>query len=200
MQQSLRPMLSAVVFFLSAAVAAAAPATPAPAMMSLAGTITSVNAGTLVLDMGGNKSTVAVTPDTLVLSRQAATYADIKPGEAMGVAAKKEADGSLTATSINIFSPELWKVAQKGQWPMTTGEIMTNAVVTDAMVSAMNAGTISLVYQDVSAKIAVPATADIHRLVTVPESDLKPGMRVSVRATTSNGTLAASSVSFDVAG
>jgi len=47
----------------------------------------------------------ADTDDTLIIGRTNATLASILPGEALGVAADRGSDGSLTATAINIFLP-----------------------------------------------------------------------------------------------
>ena len=202
MPRSLPPILSA--FFISLAVTAtvfAAPATPAPVSQSLTGSIVSVSSSGLVLDVGGNQVQVVPAQGALILGRHAATFADIKPGDAMGVAATKGADGSLTATSINIFSASLWKMAQKGQWLMSNGQTMTNAVVTTSMVVQAQGGTVSLSYQEVSAKISVPPTADIHRLVDGALTDLKPGMKITVRGSPdANGGFTATSLTFDVEG
>ena len=166
------------------------------------GVIVSVDSSSITLALAdGKKQSVALSKDTLVLKRESAALADITTGEALGVAAKKGEDGSLTATSINIFSPELWKVVRKGQFPMQSGEVMTNAVV-DNLTAAMVMGrTLFMKYEGLSAVISVPPEADIHRLLTVAESDLKPGLTVSVRGTAgAKGALAASTVSFDTSG
>jgi hypothetical protein len=174
-----------------------------PAMQTtMQGFIVSVDSTSIMLSLAdGKKQSVALSKDTLVLKREPAALADISAGEALGVAAKKGADGSLTATSINIFSPELWKVVRKGRFPMQSGEVMTNAVV-DNLTAAMVMGrTLFMKYESLSAVISVPPEADIHRILTVTESDLKPGLTVSVRGTIgSKGTLAASTVSFDTPG
>ncbi|HYM90328.1 MAG TPA: DUF5666 domain-containing protein, partial [bacterium] len=143
---------------------------------------------------------VKVGPDTLILTRRAATLGTIKPGDALGVAAKRGADGSLTAISINIFSPELWGRARKGQFPMASGDVMTNAVVTQ-YVDRVEGRMLYMEYGDVTAVISVPATTEIHRLTTIGLGDLKPGMRVTVRGLVNpDGAITASTIIVDQPG
>ncbi len=165
------------------------------------GAITAVDPGSITLiTAGGHPETVDLTKDTLVLERQPASLADITAGEALGVAAKKGADGSLTATSINIFSPELWNEVKKGQFSMESGEVMTNAVVDNLTVDMVMGRTLFMKYGDVTAAITVPPQTDIHRILTVRGADLKPGLTVSVRQNDEKGTLSAATVSFDKPG
>src|SRR5208282_1539265 len=116
------------------------------------------------------------------LKRVPATIDSIKPGEALGVATTSGADGSLTATVINIFTPELWRLpgTRKGQFPWPHGQLMTNEEV-DRVVDKVDGRTIYLKYQMLSAAILVPAGADIRRMVPLRLSDLKVGLKVSVR-------------------
>lgn len=201
MKRSLRPAFSAryILFtFLMNAPVAFLGAQAAP-QTSVQGVIAFVDAGGITLSLSdGHTEAVVLNKDTLVLSRVKAALGDIKPGDALGVAAKKDADGSLTATSINIFSPELWKVVRKGQWPMESGEIMTNAVVVNLKAAMVMGQTLFMKYEDGTATIAVPAGADIHRLLTLTAAGLKPGLKVSVRGVAgAAGSLTAATVSFD---
>jgi hypothetical protein len=186
---------------ITVAAAGAVTALAAPDQPTLTeGTIAAVNGSGFTITVGGGEKTVQVTSETLILSRQAATLASIKVGDPMGVAAKRETDGTLTAVSISIFSPELWDRARKGQWPMESGDIMTNAVVFQT-VERVQGRTIYLKYNEGAAAINVPSAAAIRRLVTIRLADLKPGMHVMVRGTGNpDGTIKASSVSFDGTG
>ena len=103
---------------------------------SLDGKIVTVGGNTMEIDLAdGSRKKVSIPADTLILARQAVTLRDIGPGDALGVAARRGSDGSLLATRINIFSPELWQRVRKGQFPMQSGQIMTNAVVTQTGTS-----------------------------------------------------------------
>ena len=193
--RSLFLVIVATVVWGSAMSVAAAPAGPA-AMVD--GTIVAVNgSGLRLAPAAGGEEVVEVGSDSLILARQAATLGYITPGAALGVAAKREADGSLTAISINIFSPELWNRATKGQFPMQSGDVMTNAVVMQ-YADRVEGRTLYMKYKDGSAAINVPAATQIHRLVTLRLRDLKPGMRISVRGTgNSDGSIKASTIVLD---
>ena len=186
---------SVVVLFLAAAAVGgfAQAAGPAP----ISGTIVSVDGSSLRLSLADKtQKTVVLQGSTLILERDTATVDQISAGDAMGVAARRSGM-DLIATSINIFSKEMWDVVRKGQWPMTTGEVMTNAKATD-YAQGMNGHTLTMKYNDVNATITVPDGIPIHRLVSMKPADLKVGLQIVVRGTDgADGKLTAGSVSFD---
>ena len=158
----------------------------------------SVNDGSVTIaSSDGSRKVAKIQPDTLILRRETTTLGAIKPGDALAVTATKGAEGSLTAVSINIFSPQLWSRVRKGQWMMETGNIMTNALVTQ-VVERVDGRTLYMKLDQGTGMISVPTAAEIHRLTTVRPGDLKPGMRVTVRGVAdSDGTIKASSITFD---
>jgi hypothetical protein len=174
---------------------------PAPlsAAAPIEGMITSIEGSTLVLsEKSGEVARILILPDTLILGREDATLESIKPGEALGVAAIRGKDDSLTATVINVFSDELWQRVRKGQWPMASGQIMTNAQV-QRVVQKVEGRTIYLKYEMVDAAIIVPPNAEIHRSVTRQLADLKVGAKVSVRlAAGDDGSKRAALISMDL--
>ena len=187
----------ALAAFLAGGVATAAAQAAGPKPLS--GTVVSVTGSTLRLALADKSiKDVALQESTIILERDVAAVSDIKPGDALGVAARR--DGmNLIATSINIFAPQMWANPQmrKGQWPMATGETMTNAEVTD-YVQGMSGHTLTMKYHDVDATITVPDGIPIHRLVSVKPDALAAGMAISVRlASVADGTLKAASISFD---
>jgi hypothetical protein len=146
----------------------------------------------------GSLETVSLLPSTLVLARQATTLDSVKAHDALGVAARREGDGSLTATSINIFPPALWDRVRKGQFPMQSGDLMTNALVTDYALG-VSGHVLRMRYEEVVATINVPDGVPINRILTERSTDLKPGMHVLVRGTMNgSGSLEAGSVSFEL--
>jgi len=173
-------------------------AAPAGQVSILDGTISAVRGnGVTIASPGAGDKVVQVDGDTLILNRQPAVRGEIKPGDALGVAAKRGTDGSLTAISINIFSPELWSRATKGQFPMASGDVMTNAVVAQ-YVERVEGHTLYMKLDQGNAPISVPAATEIHRLVTAHLGDLKPGMRATVRGNGNpDGTIKASSITFE---
>ncbi len=80
---------------------------------------------------------------------------------------------------------------------METGNIMTNAVVTD-YVSRVSGRAISLAITGGTPTIAVAPGAEVHRLVLITPHDLRAGMRVTVRGSTNaDGSVKASSVTVE---
>jgi hypothetical protein len=169
--------------------------------VNIAGSIGAINGSTIfVTGDDGAATTVALQKDTLILGRKPSTLDSIRPGEAMGVTSAKADDGSLTATIINVFSPELWQKVRKGQWQMDSGLYMTNAQV-DRLSAGVKGRTLYMKYQMLTAAIAVPESAEVHRMVSMRLADLKPGMKVSVRGVAgSDGAVAASIISFELPG
>jgi hypothetical protein len=173
----------------------------ANAQASVSGVIASISGGTLfVTQSGGAATSVAVGKDTLILGRKSDTLDSIKPGEAMGVTSAQAADGSQTATAINVFPPELWQRVRKGQWKMDNGLYMTNAQV-ERSSAGVQGRVLYMKYEMLTAAITVPNSAEIKRSVALGLADLKPGMSVMVRGVAgADGLLAASLVSFDLKG
>ena len=165
---------------------------------SIDGKVSALSGTTLTLTLAdGSLKTVNLLSDTFVLAREASTLEAIKPNDALGIAARRESDGSLTANSINIFSPELWNRVRKGQFPMQSGGIMTNALVADN-AAGVQGRVLRLKYEDLSTTINVPEGVRVTRLVTERLADLKEGMHVIIRGTMSaEGSLSAGSITID---
>lgn len=201
MPMKYRPTRTAIVFLaVTMLLAGSAVAVLAQAQdVTIDGKVSAMDGMKLTLMMSdGATRIISLKPDTLVLARQPATLEDIKPMEAMGVAARRESDGTLTANNINIFSPELWNRVRKGQWPMQTGDMMTNALVTD-YVLGVQGRVLRMRYHDLVATINVPPGARVNRLITERAADLKVGMPVIIRGTmNAGGSLAVGSVIFDL--
>ncbi len=187
-------MLAATVLLASAMAAGAAPGDQVTVADS---TIAAVNGSNVTIaSPDGSQKVAKVQPDTLILSRETGTLGAIKPGDALAVTAKRGADGSLTAVSIIILSPELWSRARKGQWAMESGDVMTNAVVAQT-VERVEGRTLYMKLDQGTGVISVPTATEIHRLTPVQLGDLKPGMRVRVRGVADpDGTIKASSITF----
>ena len=167
---------------------------------TVAGTISAINGNTIFVTTGDNQvKTVTIDQKSLILGRSKATLASIQPGEALGVAAIRATDGSLSATAINIFTPELWQQVRKGQFPMANGQVMTNAPV-EKVGAEMKNRVLYLKYQMLSAAITVPDAAEIHRMVGQKLGALKTGLKISARGTDkADGSLTAASINFDLA-
>jgi hypothetical protein len=169
----------------------------APAGVSVNGTVAAIDGVNITLTLADAKQeVVTLRASTLVLERQVASFDQIKAGDAMGIAARVSG-GKLIATSINIFAPEMWEVVRKGQFPMASGETMTNALATD-VVTSVEGNVLTMKVGDATSAITVPAGVPIHKLVALKASDLTVGLHVTARGTSNaDGSLTAATVSFD---
>jgi hypothetical protein len=189
------PVIAAAVMLVVPMAAGAAPGDQVTVTDSTIAAVTGSNITIAAPD--GNQRVAKVQPDTLILSRETGTLGAIKSGDALAVTAKRGVDGSLTAVSINIISPELWSRVPKGQWTMESGNIMTNAMVAQT-VERVEGRTLYMKLDQGTGAISVPTATEIHRLTPVRLGDLKPGMRVTVRGVADpDGTIKASSITFD---
>ncbi len=173
-------------------------AAPVPAGQA-EGTITAVDTGAVTIaTRSGSQVRIVVTGNTQVIQRKLVKLEDIKPNDFVGVTARREADGSLTAISINIFPPEFRGRVRAAQFVMNTGNVMTNATVFQN-VRRIEGRTLYLTLADGTAVIAVPRDAEVFRLTVIKSSDLKHGMRVVVRGETgSDGSLIAATINVEV--
>ena len=187
-------LVSFIFLLMAAAVGGFAQAIPAP----VNGTIASIDGNTIMLTLADNtQKTVVLQPRSLILERETSSLDDVVSGVPLGVTSRR--DGmKLVALSINIFSPGMWAAnPRKTEFVMTTGNMMTNALVT-SFSQGMNGHTLTIKYPKGAATITVPDGTPIYRFVSVKQSALAPGMHISVRPTADSGaTLKASSISFD---
>jgi len=173
----------------------------APASTRAEGTIASVGGSSVVITTGsGGHIQINASPDTHIISRRPAQLTDIGPGQFVAVTAKKETNGMLSAVSINILPSSLRGKIREGQWPMETGDIMTNAVITRD-VARVSGHMLYLTYKDGTAMINVPMMATVHRMTLITIGDLKPGMHASAYGTqNAGGSIAASFIIADASG
>jgi hypothetical protein len=139
-----------------------------------------------VLTPDGQELIVTMPPDVLVLRSAATDAADIHPGDRIGVDAKRQADGGLSSVAINIFSAALWNRVTKGQFPMASGDVMTNATV-DKTVTKLDGGMITLKQGGETMRIQLTKDVQVHRLVDASTADLQPGMQLFIRGTPNSG-------------
>lgn len=186
---------TSITFFLLVTVLGGSAQAAAPAPLS--GTIVSVSGSAVTLALAdGTQKTVMLQGSTLILERDTAELNQIRPGDPLAVTSHRSGP-DLVASNINIFSREVWDVVRKGQWAMATGDMMTNAKVSE-LAQGVNGRTLTMTYEEGTSTIMVPDGIPIHRLLTVKPTALVAGMKVVVRGTAGpDGTLTAGSVSFD---
>ncbi|HLY24485.1 MAG TPA: DUF5666 domain-containing protein [bacterium] len=178
-----------------AAIAGGALSAAAQSTTTVEGTIANATptSATIATKMGS--TTVVLTNQTRVIRRLPATLADVKVGTFLAITASKAADGTLTAVSMTIL--DAMPSARKGQWPMESGNIMTNMNVT-SIVEGKSGRTLKLSYQDQNTSIVVPAGTPIRRILLGKVADLKAGEHVTVRGDNDGyGVITASSVTIE---
>ena len=167
----------------------------APADVTSEGLISAVGGGVMAIAVsGGGVASVKISAATFISRREKVTLEAIKPGDHVGVDAKRAPDGMLVAVAIHIFAPERKGRIRDGQFPMNSGDTMTNAEVMEYAVK-VEGRTLFLKYRDGATAIEVPLTTDVERERMLRLSDLRPGMRVVVRGLANpDGSIVAASI------
>lgn len=163
------------------------------------GTVETLNGQTLTVMLpDGSTVSFILAPDLKIVANARRTLADIRPGEFVGSAGIKQADGKLYAQEIHIF-PEDMRGTAEGQRPMgpSPARNMTNATVsavasphdrsmTNATVTgvsgASGSGVLKLKYKGGEAVTIVRPGTPIVAFVPGDRSLLKPGAAVAVLA------------------
>lgn len=154
--------------------------------------IASVGPDLVVVTVSAGRKQVRMTATTRVENWVPTRLADIKAGDMVGVTARKEMNGSLSAVEIHIF-PTGQQIRAR-QFPMANDTIMTNAAVT-TVVSAVSGRSITLSYDGKPVKINVPASTDIRRVTAGTREGLKEGRRITAFGTANaDGSLTARTV------
>ena len=150
-----------------------------PQTMRIRGTVEKVDGNTVVVKATGGKDvTLTLTANAAIVGVVKASLADIKPGSFVGSAAMPQADGSQKALEVHIFA-ESQRGTGEGHRPYSTpGSTMTNGTVGD-MVTATDAGTLTVKYKEGEKKIVVPPNVPIVRYEIGDRSELKPGVHVT---------------------
>ena len=93
-----------------------------------------------------------------------ASLADIKNDSFLGIAGVPQADGSIMAFSVHIFTPAQRGVVpdRHGPWDARPGSTMTNAYV-ESMVTAKDGETLMVKYKGGEKKIVVTPQTDDRR-------------------------------------
>ena len=199
---------------------AVAAAQPAPKRVK--GTIDAFDpvARTLSVTSGKKAFSVTLQPSLRVITNQRRRLADIKPGDFIGAAALKGADGKLHAQQVNVFPQELRGMGE-GQYPMgdaASNRIMTNATVAEVVSVAANSGTLKVGYRGAgtapdgscsgravasagcqgTAEIVVAPGIPVIALMLGDESLLVPGAAVSlIVSTAQDGSLVATRLTVE---
>jgi hypothetical protein len=117
---------------------------------------------------------------------QAATVADVKPNDYIGVGAMPQPDGSQKAIQVTIFA-ESQRGTGEGSRPWDRpgstmdrpGSTMTNGAAENIVASA-NGQVVTVKYKGGEQKILIGPDATIRKYVPGTKDELKPGAHVSV--------------------
>jgi hypothetical protein len=146
------------------------------------GTITAFDGKMLsVTSRDGKVVNVEIGEKTPIVATRPLKLAEIKPGDGVGLGAKKQPDGTFIALQVQRFPAERG-IPNEGHrsWDLPEST-MTNAMVA-AVVQAAAGHELTLQYKGGSQKVLVPETAAIFTSVPADRSHLVPGETVFITA------------------
>jgi hypothetical protein len=161
------------------------------------GTITGLEGNVLSVKTREGKDVKVHLADKFgVSAAKAITFAEIKPGDFVGPASRKRADGSLEAISVQLFPAALRGVIKEshGPWDLEPGSFMTNSTV--ARITQVSKGReLTLEYPGGMQTVFVPEGVPMFTTVPGDRSLLVPGATIfSVALPGSDGQLTAARV------
>ncbi len=166
------------------------------------GTITAFDGKVLaVKSRQGDDLKITLADNATVATVKALSLADIKPGDAVGVAAMKRPDGKLVALEVHIF-PAGRTIPNEGHrpWDLQPGSSMTNATVS-AIAEGTQGRELTLKYKEGAQKILVPENVPVVTAVPGDRALLVPGEYVFLTAEIgNNGDLTAARVQVSKGG
>ncbi len=165
-------------FAVVAALAASSAIAQAPQVVH--GAIDKIEGSTVVIKQpDGADVSVKLLDNAKVFGVKAATLADVKPNDFIGVGAMPQPDGSQKAIQVTIFA-ESQRGTGEGFRPWDRpGSTMTNGTVGD-LVASVNGQVVMVKYKGGEQKIVIGPDAKIRMYVPGSKDDLKPGAKVSV--------------------
>jgi hypothetical protein len=171
----------------------------APPPVRVRGTITSIDAGVLMVKArDGSEMKVKLADNAPVNEVVKVSLGDVKPGAYVAVTGMPQPDGSQKAIALFIF-PEAQRGLAEGYrpWDFAPNSTMTNATV-DTQVAGKDGQTLTLKYKDGEQKVLVTPATEITASARKSAADLKPGQKISVFAAKKqpDGTLEAPNISF----
>lgn len=149
----------------------------------------------------GTTATIALVPSYSVGAVVKASMTDIKKGSFIGVGARPQAGGGLTAVQVFIF-PEAMRGAGEGHrpWAVLPDSTMTNATVAET-VSRVDGSSVTLTYPGGEQTIAITPEANIIMAAPAQAADLVAGAQVALTASRqADGSLSSNRVTIARAG
>jgi|HubBroStandDraft_1064217.scaffolds.fasta_scaffold149961_2 hypothetical protein len=185
---------------LLAIAAIASAATPswaqAPRPVRIRATIDSVDEASINLtSRAGQKQTLAIASDTVVVAIVPMKLEDIKPGSFIGSAAMPQPDGTQRALEVHVF-PESMRGTGEGHRPF---DLQPQSTMTNGTVGTVTVGTgrtLTVAYQGGEKTIVVPPDTPVVTYEPGTRALLVPGAHVIVMGTeATDGKLSATRIS-----
>jgi hypothetical protein len=156
-----------------------------PPGVQVEGSVVSATGDTVALKDG---TSLPITEQTRVTQVRSATVADLAPGQYVAIAAAPGPDGVLEASLVAVF-PETARGAGEGQREMAevvfcrprcqTGDLMTNATITDARVEAVDGGEdLTITFLGDTAQVHITGDTRIETQTAGSLADVTPGTHV----------------------
>lgn len=165
--------MSIRIAFLAGALALASATADAQTSMRVRGTITGIDADTLMVKSREGTDLKLTLPENVgVAVAKAIRFEDIKQGDYVGTTATKRADGMLVALEVHYLPPQV--PSGHIPWDLAPDTTMTNANV-EAMVQATGKRELTLKYKNGMQRILVPEDIPLVRAVPGSRADLKTG-------------------------
>jgi len=171
---------TAAVILALAAFAAMPALAQAPQPQVIHGAIDKIDGSMLFIKQAqGPDVSVRLLDNANLFGVKAATIADVKPNDFIGVGAMPQPDGSQKAIQVTIFS-ESQRGTGEGFRPWDRpGSTMTNGTAGD-LVSSVDGRVVMVKYKGGEQKIVIGPDAKIRMYIPGTRDQLKPGAQVSV--------------------
>ena len=145
------------------------------------GTIDKIDGAVVsIKQANGADVNVRLLDNAKVFGVQAATIADVKPNDFIGVGAMPQPDGSQKAIQVTIFA-ESQRGTGEGSRPWDRpGSTMTNGAAENIVASVNGQVVMVIKYKGGEQKIVIGSNATIRKYVPGTKDELKPGAHVSV--------------------
>ena len=168
----------------------------APRPVRIRATIDAVNPASIDLtSRAGQKQTVAIASDTVIVAIVPMKLEDIKPGSFIGSAAMPQPDGTQRALEVHVF-PESMRGTGEGHRPF---DLQPQSTMTNGTVGAVTGAvgrTLTIAYQGGERTIVVPPDTPVVTYDPGSRALLVPGAHVIVMGVeASDGKLSATRIS-----
>ena len=172
---------SAFLIAVVALTAQAAGAQQAPQGERIAGTVKSIASGDLILATAKGDVHVAITPQTRVVVRQAASASDIKPGAYLGTSNQNGSEADTgTATEVHLMDngPNVNYPMNSSGLTMTNGHVKTVTPTATGQEMDIDYG------KTTTRHVVVTTDTRITKMADVGVAGLKQGVNVGAMTTT----------------